>query len=202
MSKKEPAGGMTRKRKKAKKRKTRWPMVMKMPLHASGQKRFRAFAVKRFSKKHGYKRWTASVRKMDSERAREMGIGGMLMGHCMANGLTKPLECPVLVEALVIFEKPKSHLRATKPETWSRKIHTSKPDADNIMKAIKDAGNGIVWKDDSQVVPVGPIKLYGAKDWRGNVVEEDCLFLRIRPVTYDFLRKRIERFAGPDPCEL
>lgn len=30
--------------------------------------------------------------------------------------------------------------------------HTKKPDGDNVLKAIKDACNGVVWRDDSQVV--------------------------------------------------
>lgn len=30
-------------------------------------------------------------------------------------------------------------------------LHTSRPDLDNVLKAIKDGCNGIVWKDDSQV---------------------------------------------------
>jgi Holliday junction resolvase RusA-like endonuclease len=36
-----------------------------------------------------------------------------------------------------------------------------KPDADNIAKAVCDALNGIVWKDDSQVVDVRVLKRWG-----------------------------------------
>jgi Holliday junction resolvase RusA-like endonuclease len=38
--------------------------------------------------------------------------------------------------------------------------HVSRPDCDNLLKAIKDAGNGIVWRDDSQIVKVEASKLY------------------------------------------
>ena len=37
---------------------------------------------------------------------------------------------------------------------------TTKPDADNVEKAIKDGLNGIVWRDDCQVVSVTKVKCY------------------------------------------
>ena len=39
---------------------------------------------------------------------------------------------------------------------------TSKPDMDNVVKAIFDAINGIVWTDDVQVVGLRVRKVYGA----------------------------------------
>lgn len=36
-----------------------------------------------------------------------------------------------------------------------------KPDIDNVVKAIFDGMNGIVWKDDSQVVALSVQKIYG-----------------------------------------
>ena len=38
---------------------------------------------------------------------------------------------------------------------------TKKPDADNVLKAIKDGCNGIVWRDDAQVVKLEVSKNYG-----------------------------------------
>lgn len=38
---------------------------------------------------------------------------------------------------------------------------TKKPDIDNVLKLIKDALNGIVYRDDSQVVQVYAEKVYG-----------------------------------------
>jgi Holliday junction resolvase RusA-like endonuclease len=56
------------------------------------------------------------------------------------------------------------------PKSWSKKRtilaleggvhHTSRPDVDNLVKSIKDACNGVIWKDDSQVVRLTAIKLY------------------------------------------
>lgn len=58
------------------------------------------------------------------------------------------------------------------PASWSRKKQeqalagqirpTTKPDADNVIKAIFDAINGVVWRDDVQVVELGLSKVYGA----------------------------------------
>lgn len=56
------------------------------------------------------------------------------------------------------------------PNSWSIKKtdealngilkHTKKPDLDNLIKAVKDALNGIVWHDDSQVFLVTAEKIY------------------------------------------
>ncbi len=40
---------------------------------------------------------------------------------------------------------------------------TGKPDIDNIVKAVKDAMNGIVWDDDSQVVSIKAEKTYSTE---------------------------------------
>ena len=39
----------------------------------------------------------------------------------------------------------------------------TKPDTDNILKIIKDALNGVFWKDDAQVVHDEIIKVYSAE---------------------------------------
>lgn len=57
------------------------------------------------------------------------------------------------------------------PQSWSKKkklaalagrvMPTKKPDIDNVEKAIFDALNGVVWKDDVQVIEVVKRKAYG-----------------------------------------
>jgi Holliday junction resolvase RusA-like endonuclease len=56
------------------------------------------------------------------------------------------------------------------PASWSKKRRaaavagsicaTKKPDADNVLKGIKDGCNGIVWGDDAQVVRITLDKRY------------------------------------------
>lgn len=56
------------------------------------------------------------------------------------------------------------------PASWSKKRReaaiagsicaTKKPDADNVLKGIKDGCNGIVWGDDAQVVRIMLEKRY------------------------------------------
>lgn len=63
-------------------------------------------------------------------------------------------------------------LHVTPPASWSQKkqraalageIHpTSKPDADNCIKVIFDAMNGIVFRDDKQVVDLVAKKRYAS----------------------------------------
>ena len=60
-----------------------------------------------------------------------------------------PLEGPIRIDCIFIFPRPKSML--WKKRAMPRVPHTSKPDTDNITKAVKDALTGIVWRDDSQV---------------------------------------------------
>ncbi|MEK5238074.1 RusA family crossover junction endodeoxyribonuclease [Paenibacillus sp. FSL L8-0470] len=42
-------------------------------------------------------------------------------------------------------------------------LPTTKPDADNYLKGVKDALKGIIWKDDSQVVDAFVKKRYSSK---------------------------------------
>lgn len=56
------------------------------------------------------------------------------------------------------------------PASWSNKRRalaaagsiaaTKKPDADNVLKGIKDGCNGIIWRDDAQVVRIHIEKRY------------------------------------------
>lgn len=74
------------------------------------------------------------------------------------------------------------HIACQIPASWSQKkqasaaaggvMPTTKPDVDNVEKAIFDAMNGIVWKDDVQVVSVVKDKRYGSAPGVSVRVEE------------------------------
>lgn len=74
-------------------------------------------------------------------------------------------------------------LRMEIPASWSKSKRlaaatgavraTKKPDADNVLKGIKDACNGILWKDDAQVVLLTVRKLYAA---------QPCVVVAVREV--------------------
>lgn len=66
-----------------------------------------------------------------------------------------PLKCPMLVDCEFVFRRPKGHFRTgrhaaeLKPTAPLR--HTTKPDIENVAKAVLDALSGVVWHDDRQV---------------------------------------------------
>lgn len=76
-----------------------------------------------------------------------------------------PLASPVEVAVVVCFAPEKSWPAWKKAQALAGELaHTSKPDLDNIIKALKDAMNGIVYVDDSQVITLIARKRYGISD--------------------------------------
>lgn len=72
-----------------------------------------------------------------------------------------PLTCPVDLVVEFLFAIPPSWPK------WKRDLaaqglvhHTSKPDCSNLVKAVEDACNGVLFKDDGQVVGVIVDKAY------------------------------------------
>ncbi len=60
-----------------------------------------------------------------------------------------PAEGNVLVHIAAVFPRPKGKIWKTKP--MPRELKATKPDADNMAKAILDSLNKTAWRDDSQV---------------------------------------------------
>lgn len=56
---------------------------------------------------------------------------------------------PVAISIIAVFERPKALQRKTK--IMHRQWKYTKPDCDNVQKAIMDSFNGLMWKDDAQV---------------------------------------------------
>ena len=67
-------------------------------------------------------------------------------------GPLPPLVGPVGVE-ISFFIKPPQRKMFSQPAT--------RPDLDNYIKAICDGANGIIWKDDAQIVFIEASKTYG-----------------------------------------
>nr|WP_175805063.1 RusA family crossover junction endodeoxyribonuclease [Burkholderia ambifaria] len=73
-----------------------------------------------------------------------------------------PFARPVAMTVSIILPVPASWSNCRKRLACMGEIAaTKKPDADNVLKAIKDGANGIVYRDDSQVVSVVVTKAYG-----------------------------------------
>ena len=68
----------------------------------------------------------------------------------------------VRVEIQAVFPIPKSWSKVKKSKAISGEIlPDTKPDTDNIAKAVLDALNGLAYKDDSQVIELNVKKRYG-----------------------------------------
>ncbi len=75
-------------------------------------------------------------------------------------GVEPPLfKGPVGIKLVAVFKLPDAKHRKRKPV--ERSYRTSRPDWSNILKAVEDAGNGILWHDDKQLCQFIGTKLTG-----------------------------------------
>lgn len=71
-----------------------------------------------------------------------------------------PMSGPLFFHAVFSMPIPKSKTKSFKDLCAQKETpHTSKPDLDNLSK-VKDAFNGILWKDDSQISEECLTKIY------------------------------------------
>lgn len=71
------------------------------------------------------------------------------------------IEGAVVMDVVAYFQIPKSWLKKKRLQAKNGVIYpTVKPDADNILKVLKDALNGVAYDDDKQVVDVRCRKRY------------------------------------------
>ena len=87
-----------------------------------------------------------------------------------------PLEGPLSVEILFVFRCPVSDRRVKAPTP--RRPHDKKPDLDNLVKMV-DAFNGLLWRDDAQIVELQACKIIGAQD------EEPHTLIKVAPFVAD-----------------
>ena len=74
-----------------------------------------------------------------------------------------PLDsCPIEVDVVAVFHRPKRLMRKKDPEC--RVVHTSKPDLDNVIKcALEMAVMGGLMRDDSLVCKITASSYYSSK---------------------------------------
>lgn len=83
-----------------------------------------------------------------------------------------PLPGPIRLDIDILLQVPASWSNRRQTKAIEGDIAaTKKPDADNVLKAIKDGMNGVVYVDDSQVVEIRVSKRYGAIPGVSVVVE-------------------------------
>lgn len=74
-----------------------------------------------------------------------------------AAGVYAPLDGPLDVAVVATWATLKSAPKKNPPV-----YKVSRPDGDNVLKAVLDAGNGILWADDAMCVRLSVEKRYGA----------------------------------------
>lgn len=101
----------------------------------------------------------AGVRVIDPAKSRSWkGVAAMFMQQARnAAGVFAPLDGPLDVTVVATWLTLKSASKRNPPV-----FKTTRPDGDNVLKAVLDAGNGILWADDACCVRLTVEKRYGA----------------------------------------
>lgn len=74
----------------------------------------------------------------------------------------EPLKTPVAVLVTAVFPVPLTYPKKRREACLNGlERHTKRPDLDNIVKAVTDGMNGVVYGDDSQIVRLVANKVYG-----------------------------------------
>jgi Holliday junction resolvase RusA-like endonuclease len=92
-------------------------------------------------------------------------------------GDAEPSRRPIELQVTVHVEIPSSWSKwKAEGATRGEIAPTDDPDLDNIVKAVSDAMNGVVYADDAQVIAVDAVKLYapqGSPGWIEVAVREN-----------------------------
>lgn len=126
------------------------PLVIRIPGEIRGKGR------PRFSTRGGFARVYTDDRTLTAEN---------LVKLCAVEQVGQPmLFGPLALSVDVVVKVPASWSKRKAADALGGQLRpTGKPDADNTLKLLSDALNGIVWKDDAQLVDVRLTKRYGAE---------------------------------------
>lgn len=83
-----------------------------------------------------------------------------------------PFAGPLRCDLVFVLPRPKNLIWKTRP--MPRAFHASKPDRDNLDKAVMDALKGLAWNDDAQVCQGAIEKWIAAGDEQPHVVIRIC----------------------------
>lgn len=105
--------------------------------------------------------WKATAQQHMADALRNAGDG-------------RPWDCTMRVEIVAIFPLPAAeHRKKPTPRRWHTKANG---DTDNISKAVLDAGNSVLWRDDATVVELNVRKFVAAQGESPRVV------VRVTPI--------------------
>ena len=91
-----------------------------------------------------------------------------------AMGPTDLLETPVGVYLYIRLPVPQSYTKKRREACLSgQEKPTKKPDIDNLAKSILDGFNGVIWKDDSQIVSLHVTKVYSSGSGVDVLIKEE-----------------------------
>jgi Holliday junction resolvase RusA-like endonuclease len=92
-----------------------------------------------------------------------------------AMGASEPLETPVNLYLYIRAPIPKSYSKKKIADCLNGfEKPIKKPDASNVLKSVEDAMNGVVYKDDTQIVNIHVTKVYSSQSGIDVCVKE-CL---------------------------
>jgi Holliday junction resolvase RusA-like endonuclease len=81
-----------------------------------------------------------------------------------AMGSSEPLETPVTLYLYIRMPIPKSYSKKRIEACLNGSEQPiKKPDASNILKSVEDGLNGVIYKDDSQIINIHVTKVYSTQ---------------------------------------
>jgi Holliday junction resolvase RusA-like endonuclease len=110
-------------------------------------------------KAHGSQLWKLAAEPLMTA-ARKAALGPRPVAGCGE---------PIEVYLLLVFELPRSRVRARSPLPRAWQTSARAGDFDNLAKPVCDAANGVLWPDDCQVARCAVEKIVGAQGERARV---------------------------------